>query len=75
MNVVVGIKRHVFDILNKVLLLLARGVDCWGLAGNLLWAADGVSDTGEEGSEDTEGELYVELVNQLNALSVPSLWC
>lgn len=61
MDAMVGVWKHVVDILNKVLLLLARGVDCWGLAGNLLGAADGVSDTGEEGSEDTEGELYVKV--------------
>lgn len=48
---------EVLNVLDKVLLFLARGVDCWGLTGNLLGTADGVSDTGEERSEDTEGEL------------------
>lgn len=46
--------RHVLD---KVLLLLARGVDGRGGTDNLLWAAGGVDDTAEEGGEDTEGEL------------------
>lgn len=45
------------DILDKVLLLLARGVDGRGGADDLLGAAEGVGDAANDGGEDAEGEL------------------